>query len=314
MAEAEPEKAAAAQPEEEPVAPAPGAQQGGESKKHAGGADGGIVMDRRQSSWLSAPLFLSYLAYVQAACAANLAVMPLGLAVTHGLVAQHVLSVVRTRWSTSKKSQLVLDDTKQPVVFLCNHRSWGDFIIDAALFYGASFIARRAVIAAVPVSALWGWLKGWLWLFDRRVKHAEGAVKWMESFIKASHKDYPNKGVVLYPEGTRTLLPQGLPPRPGGLAAAYNLGWPVQVIISTNKEHVLGERNLELGCGTRVNSCVSAPLWPKDYPTAEAFVQAAIAVWHETWTEAYSSNEYEVRPYAALPGIAAPWAGAQSRL
>ena len=35
-------------------------------------------------------------------------------------------------------------------------------------------------------------------------------------------------GEVLYPEGTRSLLPEGLPLKLGALGAAYELQWPVQ--------------------------------------------------------------------------------------
>ena len=34
---------------------------------------------------------------------------------------------------------------------------------------------------------------------------------------------------VIYPEGTRPLLPEGLPLKMGALSAAYQLQWPVQV-------------------------------------------------------------------------------------
>ena len=34
---------------------------------------------------------------------------------------------------------------------------------------------------------------------------------------------------VIYPEGTRSLRPEGLPLKMGALIAAYQLQWPVQV-------------------------------------------------------------------------------------
>lgn len=40
----------------------------------------------------------------------------------------------------------------------------------------------------------------------------------------------------MYPEGTRSVEPLGLPLKPGGLVAAQKLGWPVQIVITTNKE------------------------------------------------------------------------------
>ena len=34
---------------------------------------------------------------------------------------------------------------------------------------------------------------------------------------------------MVYPEGTRSLLPEGLPLKLGAIASAYQLQWPVQV-------------------------------------------------------------------------------------
>lgn len=251
-----------------------------------------------------APIFLLYLGYMQAMSLLYLVLQFLGSGVTHAGSAGHLLSLLGTVYATTRRSRPVLDDTKRPVVFLCNHRSWGDFLIDAALLGGASFVARRAVAAAIPLSALWGWAQGWLWLFNREAKHPEGTTKFMTDFFRESHARCPGKGVVMFPEGTRSQEPKGLPLKAGGLSTVYQLGWPVQVVITTNKEHVMLEKTFELGRGVQCVTAISEPLWPQDFQSAEAFVQAVRTTWTNTWAEAYNAapSDTVARKTALLPG------------
>lgn len=55
----------------------------------------------------------------------------------------------------SKKSETI---EKGPIIYFCNHRSWADFFLDSALVGGASYLARYAVIVAVPMPSLIGFL------------------------------------------------------------------------------------------------------------------------------------------------------------
>lgn len=248
-----------------------------------------------------APLFVLYLLYVQGSSLVAVALLLMGFQVSHASLCEHFLRILGTQFGHSPGLRALLDDTTRPVLFLCNHRSWGDFWVDAALLGGTSFVSRWAVLVAIPMSGAWGWLHGWLWFFARGKKRSEGTTKWMSSFFKKSHEGFPGKGCVIYPEGTRTLLPQGLPLKPGGLAVAHSLGWPVQVVITTNKEKVIAERSMYLGLGTRVNTSVSTPLWPQDYAAVDDFIAAVGATWRTTWDEAYNGVSVP-RPLATLPG------------
>jgi len=254
--------------------------------------------------FLSTPYFFLFLLYVQAVSLASLVLLLMGVDVPHGQICEHLLRILGTRFLTSPRSSAIVDDTRQPVIFLCNHRSWGDFWVDTALLGGTSFVARQAVACAIPCSAAWGWLRGWLWFFQRGAKHKEGSTKWMANFLQRSHTGFPSKGVVLYPEGTRSLLPNGSQLKFGSLAAIHSLGWPVQVVISTNKEHVMAERRLKLGFGTQCSTAVSSPLSPHDFASRDAFISAVNATWQSTWREAYAidTSGFLPRPRAALPG------------
>eukprot|EP00439_Symbiodinium_sp_Y106_P070331 s2061_g12.t1 len=191
--------------------------------------------------------FFAYLNTVQASCFASFIALLLGFRVDHGFVAAMMLRLLRTRFATFAGSCQVLD-TGNPIVYLSNHRSWGDFWTDCALLGGLP-----------GSSALWGHFAGWLWFFVRGAHHEGGAVAWMTNFLSQRIRNFASKGVLLYPEGTRSLLPEGLPLKAGALAAAYQLGWPVQVVITTNKERVTAERSFAVNFGTLCSTAVSAP-------------------------------------------------------
>lgn len=253
------------------------------------------------SKWLMTTMFLSFLFYIQATCAVAFALVLLGVNMTHGALCAHYLRILGTTFATAPTSKPVLDDTQHPVIFLCNHRSWGDFWVDSALLGGTAFVARKEVGLALPCTGVWAMVHGWIWFINRGAKHAEGTIKWMGNFYQTSHTRFPGKGVGIYPEGTRTLEPKGLPLKPGGLASAYSIGWPVQLVISTNKEKVMQERTFSLGFGVQVTTCVSPPLWPKDYASTDDFIDAVRKTWSETWEDAYGAATVP-RPRALLPG------------
>lgn len=273
--------------------------------------EGGAITDSSEASqvtakkariqWSTVPAFVLFLFYVQVASAAALISTILGFDVSNATMCQHFLRILRTRFAHSSSSQPVLDDTTRPVIFLSNHRSWGDFWVDCALLGGPSFVSRWLVALGIPASAVWGSLSGWLWFFSRGKKRSEGTTKWMQKFLSNCHARCPGKGVVLYPEGTRSLEPKGLPLKVGGLVTAYNLGWPVQIVITTNKEMVTAERAMAIGLGICCVSSVSKPIWPLDFTTSEDFMEKVKSTWQETWDDAYGGAKTP-RSSALLPG------------
>ena len=118
---------------------------------------------------------------------------------------------------------------------------------------------------------------------------------------------------MLYPEGTRNFEPQGMPLKPGGLVSIFQLGWPVQIVITTNKEWLVSEKSCYVGCGTCCVSSVSAPLYPSQTETAEAFIDLVQSVWTATWKDAYYGNGSEGEGVQGLvPCVSAGLPGAQS--
>eukprot|EP00434_Breviolum_minutum_P014947 symbB.v1.2.013178.t1/scaffold926.1/size151523/5 len=289
------------------------------------------LKERFRKAMASRAAFVAYLCTVQGFCLVSFILQLLGIQVSHGWVAKCLLQLLGTRFGTANGSRQVLD-TGSPVVYLSNHRSWGDFWTDAALLGGPSFISRALVAAGIPATAAWGSTSGWLWFFARGSQHKEGAVEWMKNFLSERIKGFPSKGVVVYPEGTRSLLPEGLPLKLGAIASAYQLQWPVQVVITTNKESVTAERDtwilarkmhngeavlsaVPLGLlgsmvigsdfavhfGTCCVSSVSEAIDPRKFENLNTFLEVVKDTWKKTWQEAYSPN-FQMRSEAILPG------------
>jgi 1-acyl-sn-glycerol-3-phosphate acyltransferase len=252
-------------------------------------------------SFGSAAFFVVWFAYVQSATFVSMILDLMGFEVTHGLLSEHLMRLLRVKFRTTTKSKTVMDDTTQPVVFLSNHRSFADFIVDSAFLGSTCFVARRMICAGVPCCAMWGIARGWLWTFQRGVKHKEGTSNWFLKFLMDKRKVYSRKGVVIYPEGTRTHLPRGAPLKPGGLVAIHNLGWPVQIIITTNKELIMNESTFDLGMDVECVTSISETIHSKNYATADEFIEVVSKAWTLAWEDACGTDHVE-RARGLLPG------------
>lgn len=249
------------------------------------------------------PVFLVMVLYTQVLHGLCVLLLLIGIQVPHDYTGTHLFRLVGARFATTAASHPVMDDSMRPVMFLSNHRSWGDFVVDCTLLGSPSFISRALVALGIPMTAAWGFLRGWIWFFQRGKKRSEGTVEWTARFWAQSQEIYPGKGVVMYPEGTRSVSLEGLPLKPGGLVSAHKLGWPLQIVITTNKEFILAEKACVLGCGVNCVSAVSAPLYPSEQETPDAFIQRVKEVWDATWKDAYGSAGIP-RSTAQLPGVA----------
>lgn len=86
------------------------------------------------------------------------------------------------------------------------------------------------------------------------------------------------KGIVIYPEGTRNLKPGYLPLRKGMLVYAYSRKLPVQIMITANKESVMGsEKRADAHFGQHIWVGYAPVMKPEDYATFDAFWDAVRA-------------------------------------
>lgn len=174
------------------------------------------------------------------------------------------------------------------VMYLANHRSWADFMVDSVLTNGGSYLARYGVFFGVPMSCFYGWVSGSVFFFHRQKGIDRDAFA---RFIETSWNYRPATGLIVYPEGTRNLKQVSLPLKKGALEAAYKLKVPIQVIITTNKENMINERSLSVQTHTKMVVFYSRVIHPKDFDTLQAWFAAIQELWDESWKKCHECTE-----------------------
>jgi hypothetical protein len=174
---------------------------------------------------------------------------------------------------------------------LANHRSWTDFCIDSYTAK-ASILGRKLAFCAVfGVTSI-------NHLSNRNVMFTRGKDTRRDIYDKCvkhiQKSDY--KRVVFFPEGTRmtyttlnsvdevkSYLKYGLLKE-----IYYDKRFPVQIMISNNKEIVFNEKTMTINYGVQVNTHISKPIWPKDFQTETEFFDAIANQWYESWKKTHT--------------------------
>jgi hypothetical protein len=191
--------------------------------------------------------------------------------------------------------QIKLDiQSEEPLIergfILANHRSFTDFCLDQYIA-NASILGRRLAFYSVWCLTLFcrsdnrcvAFIRG----KDSRRNIYEKCVKHIQT------SDY--KRIVVFPEGTRltytTLnsvdevkkyLKHGL------LKEIYiDKRFPVQIMISSNKEVVFNEKKMTINYGVNVKTHISKPIWPTDFSTETEFFDAIACQWYESWKKTH---------------------------
>eukprot|EP00928_Gymnodinium_smaydae_P054223 TRINITY_DN38036_c0_g1_i1.p1 TRINITY_DN38036_c0_g1~~TRINITY_DN38036_c0_g1_i1.p1 ORF type:complete len:280 (-),score=55.94 TRINITY_DN38036_c0_g1_i1:132-971(-) len=177
----------------------------------------------------------------------------------------------------------------EQVIFIANHTSFGDFVVDNMLVPGSCQISRKAVMAAVPLAVFSVWLNGTIVLFRRDKTKKSGFV----SVVKRALSVSPAGRALIYAEGTRNHgdRSKSLPLKRGTACAAYELGVAVQAVIADGKPDLLDERRLSARCCPKITYAVSAPVHPRDYASADDFHEAIVAQWQAAWSVVYSTDD-----------------------
>ena len=174
---------------------------------------------------------------------------------------------------------------------LPNHRSYTDAILDAYISDGAMMI-RWLVILATPFMILLAKIDNRVIFINRKKDKRDSVYKLMVSHMRL----YPYKRIVFYPEGTRnnytnlssceelkSYIKFGL------LKSIYeDKRYPVQMMISNNKEHVFNEKKLTANYGVKIHTKISCAIHPKDYATDIEFFDEIVRVWFDCYVETHS--------------------------
>lgn len=179
---------------------------------------------------------------------------------------------------------------------LGNHRSFMDFIFDGYLG-DATGISRQLVILGAPFCALLAYIDNRVIFINRGKDKRDTVYQRCVSHIN----QYPNKRILFYPEGTRNQY-TSLSSRDelksyikfGLLKSIYeDKQYPVQLLISNNKEIAFNEKKLSAKYGVKINTKISKAIHPKDYPSEVEFFDEIVAVWFDCYVETHSHNKSE---------------------
>ncbi|KAI8462892.1 MAG: hypothetical protein J3K34DRAFT_527421 [Monoraphidium minutum] len=181
-----------------------------------------------------------------------------------------------------------------PALWLSNHRSWADFFVDAYLAGGrAQMLSRMMVLYAFPMFMLPVMcLRGCIVFKRGSIADKESFNKWLDDQIEAS----PQVGLMVYPEGHRSMLPRSLPLKRGMLHYAYSRKLPVQIIMSGNKEAVIAEKTGVVGFGCTVVTSYSEMIAAGDYASFEEFMARVQQLWDAEWLATMSADAADLPP------------------
>lgn len=172
---------------------------------------------------------------------------------------------------------------------LANHRSFTDFAIDPYASYSA-IVGRHLAFISMLFYALLGFIENLFIIIDRSWSR-EKIFKMVLDYLE---KSTVTKRILFWPEGTRrdytslTLEETRKFIKPGLLKSIYlHRKFPVQLMLSNNKENVFNEKKLRCNIGITVNTILSDPIYPEDYTSFETFLEKIHTEWHRIFNQLY---------------------------
>eukprot|EP01013_Petalomonas_cantuscygni_P022482 TRINITY_DN4330_c0_g1_i1.p1 TRINITY_DN4330_c0_g1~~TRINITY_DN4330_c0_g1_i1.p1 ORF type:complete len:281 (+),score=24.04 TRINITY_DN4330_c0_g1_i1:107-949(+) len=193
---------------------------------------------------------------------------------------QHFLGV---RWRQHPASVSLIEG---PCIYLMNHRSWADFFLDAYIVGGhASYLSRIGVLLVCPPMGFCAWLCDRIIFFRRGRATRVGLA---EHIAQAESRWSPrHQRLLCYPEGHRNHGKAPLELRDGGLDLIYQKKIVCQIVITTNKEHVVSERFLSVHRGVTCTVLRAPSMDPATYASAAEWKAGVRTLFAETWQKAY---------------------------
>lgn len=190
--------------------------------------------------------------------------------------------------SLQKVGDKELHRTEAPIMFIHNHRSWTDFFFDIYITEGrAATLSRWAVFAAFPVFLSSAYVLKSIKFFNRnQVKDKDAFNKWLDRAIAASAQ----KGLNVYPEGHRNLLPEALPLKRGMLKYCHSRKMLLQIVITRGKERLLSEKELRVGFGVPLVCGFSEVLDSNEFESFDAFWEKFETLWGQMWETVHTAD------------------------
>jgi 1-acyl-sn-glycerol-3-phosphate acyltransferase len=163
---------------------------------------------------------------------------------------------------------------RQPTIFIANHASLFDPpLIIAALPCRPIFIAKKG-LAWVPVLGQAMMLAGFIFVDRRKVAKSAASLK------AAAHKIRQGRSVAYFPEGTRTMTGRLRTFKKGAFALAMESEAPIVPLAIIGGHRLLPKGEWRI-CPGEYRMTAGKPLWPSDYPDADALRRHAETLMRE---------------------------------
>ena len=117
-------------------------------------------------------------------------------------------------------------------IYLCNHKSWCDFLSDVYLCSNPISISRYLVAAVFPVLFIGSFISDNV----RFIYKNDDVIKQFTKVMDSIYKNNYYRNVMIYPEGRRYPNSVINPLKNGSLIYSYENDIPIQLIISKNKK------------------------------------------------------------------------------
>lgn len=170
------------------------------------------------------------------------------------------------------------------------------------------FMSRWAVAYVFPLFMIPMWFVRAVLIFRRgSIADKKRFNQWIdEEWAKSTQT-----ALGVYPEGHRSTTGKSLPLKRGMLHYAYDRQIPVQIVIGSNKESILSEKEFVVGFGQTVTVGYSDVIYPANFENFESFMATVQGTWDKEWAEIFTTewNDLQELP-DPKPFKPVPWTNA----
>ena len=156
-------------------------------------------------------------------------------------------------------------------VYLVNHTTCGDFLIDPIVTNNSCGISRKLVFIAIFFPSLYCILYNKLkFITVNRYSYGYALRRALDNKQK----------IFYYPEGGRNPNKENLILRQGGLRDIYNKKLKVQIVISYNKDKIFNEFKREIHKNVVIYTYYSELIDSNNYPIFDEFFDEIQRIWN----------------------------------
>ena len=179
---------------------------------------------------------------------------------------------------------------KENCVFLLNHRDLYDFPIDCYITNGKGlFISRLINLYIFPIQLLFTYICKNCFYFNRSGNIDKNKFN---SDIYNKLIDSPCKNINIYPEGTRIHKMTRISIKKGGMHLAWKYKMNIQIIITSNKEHILNLKKFTAKHNVNLYCYKSQIIKPENFDNFDDFFKYIDLEWSKSWNKIFMNSKY----------------------